>query len=61
MQKKENELKLKEHNHILLVIMDNQMERTVYVQSGKAMNDSIGYSELIPVPLKTALGRRFHV
>ena len=58
---KEKECRLKEQNHVLLVIMENQMEKTVYVQWGKAKDGAVSYGDYIPVPPKTAIGRRIHV
>jgi hypothetical protein len=47
-----------EFNRMQLIILENQMDTTVYVQWGKTKDYSSGYGVLIPVPPKTAIGRR---
>jgi hypothetical protein len=58
---KEKELKLKESNHILLIIVENHMKETVFVQWGAMADDKVTAVDLIPMPPKTAIGRKFHV
>ena len=55
-----NELQgdIEEFNRVQLVIIENQMNKTVYVQWGKTRDDSVGYGVPIPVPPKTAIGRK---
>ena len=58
---KDAEQRLKEYNRVHLTIMENQMDKEVYVQWGNSNDESFGYSDFITVPPKTAIGRRFHV
>jgi hypothetical protein len=49
---------VQEFNRVQLIIAENHMETTVYVQWGKIIDDSVVYGDLIPVPPKTAIGRK---
>jgi hypothetical protein len=58
---KDTELRLKEYNRVQLAIMENHMDKNVYVRWGNSNDESFGSSDFITVPPKTAIGRRFHV
>ena len=55
------EVKLKEYNQILLVIMENHMDKPVYIRWGESGDEGFGFTAAIPVPPKAAIGRKFRV
>ena len=55
------EAKQKEYNQILLVIMENHMDNSVYIQWGNSVDKGFGFTAAIPVPPKAAIGRKFRV
>ena len=51
---------VKEFNRVQLVIIENHMTSTVYVQWGSAKDDAVRFVDSIGVQPKTAIGQKIH-